>query len=174
MKLKVGDKVRIKNNLISGKTYGEYRFIDKMMEYKNKVSKIVEIEDNYITIDLDNGQWCWTEEMLEKVKDEKRMSKCKVYEMPEYVGNKVKKVIINEPCVIVILNSGEKGIAKCCPEDKFIEERGYIIALERARKEKYLNDVVKQDEIIKQHLQMFESGDNIKKYLGKLQYLYSK
>lgn len=163
MELKVGDKVRVKNNLIAGKVYGKYRFIDKMMEYKNKVSKIVEIEENCITIDLDNRRWCWSEEMLEKVKDEKEMSKFKVYEMPDYVGNEVKKVIVNEPCVIVILNSGEKGIAKCCAEDEFNEERGYIIALERARKEKYLNDVVKQDEIIKQCLKTFDEIDIYRK-----------
>lgn len=65
-------------------------------------------------------------------KEEKKMSKCKIYEMPDYVCNEVKKVIINEPCVIVILNSGEKGVAKCCPEDEFIESRGFDIAYHRA------------------------------------------
>lgn len=175
-KFKVGDKVRVRNDLVEYKLYGSFRFIDKMIKYKNKVAKIINIENNYMCIDLDDGKWCWSEEMLEKVKEDK-MSKCKVYEMPDYVRDEVKKVIINEPCVVVILNSGEKGVAKCCPEDKFIEERGYKLALARAMKEKYLNDVVRQDELIKQYIEEFEYKNTIKYYrneFDKLQRLRSK
>lgn len=101
-------------------------------------------------------------------KEKKKMNKCKVYEMPDYVGSNIKKVIINEPCVIVILNSGEKGVARCCPEDKFIEERGYKIALARAMKEKYLNNIAREDEIIKHYSHKFECRDSINKYLDRL------
>lgn len=45
----------------------------------------------------------------------------------------VVKVIINDPCVIVFLKSGEKGIAKCMQEDIFDERIGYEIAYCRAK-----------------------------------------
>lgn len=162
-KFKVGDKVRVKNDLVGYKIYGTYGFVPCMSVYKNKIATITKIKGNVISIDLDNGEWNWDEQMLEEVKEDK-MSKCKVYEMPEYVGSNIKKVIINEPCVIVILNSGEKGVAKCCPEDKFIEERGYKIAVERAIKEKYLNDVARQDTIINQLIKKFDNEDMIKNH----------
>ncbi|MDU6995945.1 MAG: hypothetical protein E6356_13880 [Terrisporobacter othiniensis] len=163
MKFKVGDKVRVKSGLKVGITYGNIEFLNIMDKYSGLKCTIENItnEGNYV---LKNSKYSlnYSEEMLEKVKEEKKMSKCKVYEMPEYVGSNVKKVIINEPCIIVILNSGEKGVAKCCPEDKFIEERGYKLALERAMKEKYLNDVVRQDTIINQWLKIFENEDKYK------------
>lgn len=66
-------------------------------------------------------------------KEEKKMSKCKIYEIPDYVRSEIKKVIVNNRTVVVILSSGHKGVATCSPEDKFIESVGYQIALLRAR-----------------------------------------
>lgn len=173
-KFKVGDKVRVKSGLVNGKQYGGITYYNQMSS--KEIYNICSV-DNDGDYNLDDNKFWYSAEMLEKVKEEKKMSKCKVYEMPDYVGNGVKKVIINEPCVIVILNSGEKGIAKCCPEDKFIEERGYKLALARAIKEKYLNDVVRQDELIKQYIEEFEYKNTIKYYrneFDKLQRLRSK
>lgn len=162
MKLKVGDKVRIKNDLINGKLYNGIPYYNQMKN--EEICNVCEV-DSEGDCKLDVNKFWYSAEMLEKVKEEKKMSKCKIYEMPDYVGNEVKKVIINEPCVVVILNTGEKGVAKCCPEDKFIEERGYMLALVRARKEKYLNNVVKQDEVINQCLKIFENEDKMNKLL---------
>lgn len=81
-------------------------------------------------------------------KEEKKMSKCKVYEMPDYVGNEVKKVIINDRTVVVILKSGHKGIATCSPEDKFIESVGYQIALIRARINKSKDNLKEKEETL--------------------------
>lgn len=159
-KFKVGDKVKVKNGLINGEEYGGIHYFNQMA---SKDTYNICIVDNDGDCKLDGNKFWYSEEMLEEVKEDK-MSKCKVYEMPDYVENEVKKVIINEPCVVVILNSGEKGVAKCCPEDKFIEERGYKLALARARKEKYLNDVVKQDEIINEHLTTFKHENIVKAY----------
>ena len=170
-KLKVGDKVRVREDLVNGEVYGGITYFNKM---KNKDINTIHKVDDVGDCKINENNFWYSKEMLEKVKEEKNMSKCKVYEMPDYVRNEVKKVIVNEPCVIVILNSGEKCMAKCCPEDKFIEERGYKIALERARKEKYLNDVVRQDEIIKQYIKEFENEDSVRDYLDTLHQLYSK
>lgn len=64
---------------------------------------------------------------------EYKKKKCKVYTKHEYIHDNVKKVIVNEPCVIVILKTGEKGISKCHPEDIFNEELGYKIAYQRTQ-----------------------------------------
>lgn len=76
------------------------------------------------------------------------MSKCKIYEMPEYVRNEVKKVIVNNRTVVVILSSGHKGIATCSPEDKFIESVGYQIALLRARINKKEEELKRKKQVL--------------------------
>lgn len=53
----------------------------------------------------------------------------------------IEKVIINDPCVIVFLKSGEKGIAKCMPEDTFDEQIGYEIAYCKAKIKALSNDI---------------------------------
>jgi len=135
-------------------------------DFKQDTCYLLELRDDKIIIRYANKKYYMNKGHtiidFDDLFDEKKKKECKVYEMPEYVGNKVKKVIINEPCVIVILNSGEKGIAKCCPEDEFNEERGYKIALERAMKEEYLNAVVRQDTIINQWIKIFENEDKYK------------
>lgn len=151
MKLKVGDKVRIKNDLREYNTYGKERFMPEMSEYKNKVAIINKavVNDKFI-IDLDDGKWWWTEEMLDKLpEEENKMSKCKVYTMPNYVDSDVQKVIVNKPCVIVFLRTGEKGIAKCYPGDEFSEERGYMIAYKRATIERIKSELEHEECILK-------------------------
>ena len=56
----------------------------------------------------------------------------KTYKMPDYVHKNVLKVIISNPCVVVFLNDGTKGLARCHEEDIFDEELGYDIAYRRA------------------------------------------
>lgn len=152
MELKVGDKVRIKNDLIDYKVYGACGFVSRMSMYKNKVTIITEIEGNYIYIDLDNGKWVWSKEMLEKVEEEDKVKKCKIYWMPKYVASDVQKVIVNKPCVIVFLKTGEKGIARCCSGDEFSEEQGYMIAYKRATIERLKNELEHEECILKSYV----------------------
>ena len=49
---------------------------------------------------------------------------------------------MNEPCVIVYLDTGEKGMAKCCEGDIFDEELGYKIAYHRATIERLKNEII--------------------------------
>lgn len=66
MKFKVGDKVKIKENL-SSKEYGVAYFTSQMKKYRGKEAKITyisQIGDAY-RLDIDNDSWWWTENMLE-------------------------------------------------------------------------------------------------------------
>ena len=86
-KFKVGDKVRIKENLKVGCRYNNgCFFVQEMEKYKGKNAVIknghipaylngnMEIENanNYrYKLDIDNGDWFWSSSMLEKVEDKK-------------------------------------------------------------------------------------------------------
>ena len=72
MKYKVGDKVRIKNNLDVNSMYGGWMFNCLMEEYKGKLATITEAIDfkQYYHLDTDNKRFCWTDEMLEGVETE--------------------------------------------------------------------------------------------------------
>lgn len=164
MKFKIGDKVRIRKDLVGGRYYNGVLYIDDM--YIDDICEITAVSKTKYYV---NAGWGYSEEMLEGV--ENKMNKCKIYEMPNYVRNEVKKVIINEPCVIVFLISGEKGVAKCCPEDEFDENIGYSIALHRARIEKNKNDMCRNNEFIKQYIKI---QDNFKIMERKIEELDKK
>ena len=84
-KFKVGDKVRIKEDLKVGCTYNDgCDFISEMEKYKGKTAVIknghipvylndtVENANNYrYELDIDDGYWWWSSSMLEKVEDKK-------------------------------------------------------------------------------------------------------
>lgn len=68
-KYKVGDKVRIREDLIIGERYNNgITFISDMAQYMGKVATITNIifGDHYI-IDLDDNNWCWADEMFEDI-----------------------------------------------------------------------------------------------------------
>ena len=78
MNFKLGDIVKVKNNLISGKTYGTY-FNEEMEKFCGNKYKIVSIHkstsyvywynlDGLIREENDSGYWDFTDEMLEPSK----------------------------------------------------------------------------------------------------------
>lgn len=69
MKFKIGDKVRVREDLVVGNYYGRECFVGKMEYNKCKVFEIKGIcEGAYI---FEEDGFHWTDEMLEKVKKEK-------------------------------------------------------------------------------------------------------
>lgn len=69
MKYKIGDRVKIRDDLIPGEYYGEDIFSSGMHQYAGKIATIIGIDTkSYISyiIDLDNGDWSWTDEMFKK------------------------------------------------------------------------------------------------------------
>ena len=71
VKFKVGDKVVVKKQLISGVDYGGFPFVDSMKEYRGKVVTIHEINSRVMAYEIteDGGEAYWTDEMLEPIED---------------------------------------------------------------------------------------------------------
>ena len=95
MKFKVGDTVRIKNNLIVGQEYNDYVFDKDMEQYKGLTSTIKHVCTPYYRIDIDNGRFGWTEDMLEPCKDYRELLQTGVFgeisngEVFVVIGNKL-------------------------------------------------------------------------------------
>ena len=71
MKFKVGDKVRVREDLIVGKGYGWFSFVKTMEEHLGEVATIQGIDPQTKTygIEEDDGEAYWTDEMLEPIED---------------------------------------------------------------------------------------------------------
>ena len=67
MKYKVGDKVRVRKDLIPGNKYGKVLYISSMDEFKDKECVITNIDD--LAYQLNNSGCWWSEEMFESVDD---------------------------------------------------------------------------------------------------------
>lgn len=68
MKFKVGDKARVKKDLEGDKTYGVDSFVYGMEKYRGKIVTIIGVwNDGEYRIKEDNGDWFWTDEMLEPI-----------------------------------------------------------------------------------------------------------
>lgn len=65
MKYKVGDRVRIRTDLIINNPYGKCCFIKEMDKYKGVEATINCILDNIYLLNIDNGKFLWTDDMLE-------------------------------------------------------------------------------------------------------------
>lgn len=116
MKYKVGDKVRVRKDLVVDKRYGIDVFTEGMKKYSGKTMTVVNIiSTGKYEFKEDNKTWSWTDEMLENVENINIIVD----------GNKV------------IAKRGNKvGIAKCSPEDDFDIFTGVRIAIDKLE-EKY-------------------------------------
>ena len=63
---KVGDKIRIRENLKVGRVYGRVNFTRPMIEFLGKEATITDIvEVGYVSLDIDNDRFLWSTEMFE-------------------------------------------------------------------------------------------------------------
>ena len=86
MKYKIGDRVRIREDLEVDCVYGDFGcFIQGMNKHKGKVAKIISIVnyafDNCYKIDLDGGIYMWTDKMLESVELNKEHFKSEILDI---------------------------------------------------------------------------------------------
>ncbi len=111
MKYKVGDKVRVKKDLVADRIYGYVVFVNDMEKYCGKTVTIKSItESGRYKLEEDSAKRYWTDEMLEDV------ANINIF----IDGNKV------------IAKKGNKaGIARCSPEDEFDIFTGARLAIDR-------------------------------------------
>lgn len=69
MKYKVGDKVKIKENLIVGKTYGGLYLHDGAGRHIGEETIVTKVERDRYRLAVDNSSRIWTGEMLEPVEE---------------------------------------------------------------------------------------------------------
>lgn len=67
MKFKVRDRVKIRKDLEEGKEYNGVPFNEKMKKYEGEIAKITKKNSRCYELDIDNGDWCWSDDMLEHV-----------------------------------------------------------------------------------------------------------
>jgi hypothetical protein len=67
MKYKIGDRVRVRKDLVHGKAYGGQTFY--MDDWKGKVVTISSVTHGYYEIADDKDEWWWSDEMFEDVAD---------------------------------------------------------------------------------------------------------
>lgn len=64
MKYKVGDKVKIREDLIEYKSYGDCSFLSAMEPWRGQVAAIACCKESSYLLEGD-GKWDWTDEMIE-------------------------------------------------------------------------------------------------------------
>lgn len=69
MKYRVGDRVKIKGNLIVGKTYGGLYLHDGAGRHIGEETIVTKVEREHYRLAVDNSSRIWTEEMLEPVEE---------------------------------------------------------------------------------------------------------
>lgn len=113
MKYKVGDKVRIRNDLVLGKRYG---YLCCLLGHKKDCDKIFTIKAiGRQAYRLNGSDFWWSEEMLEEA---------------DGMGNVKIKIAVDGNKVTAKMGK-ETGIAKCSPDDEFDIFVGAKLALER-------------------------------------------
>lgn len=66
MKFKVGDLVRVRDDLVVGRKYGSDKFIYDMEQYKGKITTIIKVFSDGTYLIKYCDWWNWADEMLEK------------------------------------------------------------------------------------------------------------
>lgn len=153
-KFKIGDKVRVKNDLIVDTFYDDRcKFISNMKDTLGKVGEIVRISRNeeriryIIKLDSDDyyNPYCFSKSMLEPMTNNNKMEIYRIDDdcpydslnkfWDDFIANRewAKVVIINNPEVIVIDKNFNIFKAKCHRSDVFNPKIGLEICCKKKR-----------------------------------------
>jgi hypothetical protein len=78
MRFKVGDTVKVREDLVAWKMYGSERVTNKMLEFKGHICIIAKAANTYYFLEEDEKKYYWTDEMLEPA-EEKNCNNCAKY-----------------------------------------------------------------------------------------------
>ena len=132
MKYKIGDIVKIKsqewydkNKDECGRVHCECLFVDDMSEYLGKTAKIIEKYDNYYDLNIDGGQWTWTDEMFEDedISNEDKNSETKKEIDWEQRRWELFKIFLSDVCLLQPWGTTDDALAKEASDraDRFIK-----------------------------------------------------
>lgn len=157
MKYKVGDKVRVKNNLQDDVFYGKVPYAKTMEKYKGEVLTIDSISKEYYFVKEDYGKFKWTDEMFEPVEemsaeeairlqaeicvDSNNCESCPIGELKEKLALKCDKFQAKYPeKVIEVIKQWKADHEKKSIETEFgwymlvVEEKTHIVKCEKPLK----------------------------------------
>lgn len=123
MKYKVGDKVRVREDLVVWESYGNLECLPGHKEYFGRIFRIKAISGKDYQLNEEYGFW-WSEEMLEEV-DEMKEKAMRVERIEIISDGKNVRAILGQ----------KVAVAKCSPEDEFDIFVGAKLALERLEKQ---------------------------------------
>lgn len=171
-KFKIGDRVRVKNDLLVDTFYDDgCKFISDMEYALGKVGVIVRIERNgryVVKFDCEDyyHSYCYSPSMLEPITNNnleiyRQGNKCPYDFLNEFWDNFMNRawakiVIINNPEVMVIDKDFNIFKARCCRNDAFNPEIGLEICCKKRKinifeneKEKKAKELVSLERMIK-------------------------
>ena len=110
-KFKVGDKVKVKKNLIPGEKYMCISVVYGMKRMCGKIATIKRVSPGYDYIVLEESDYIWSPGMLEPVKEDKLI----------FNGN-----------ATILFKDGKKYVTKCDTSDTYDREKGLLTVLAKA------------------------------------------
>lgn len=160
---KVGDKVKLRDDLVVGERYGSLELFAEMKKIQGKTCKIRSItsETNYY---IKESIFCYSAEMLELVESENTTER----EETTMATFRIKNVnIIKDKVVIVEFSNGDIQKAVCDSKDTFDFERGLEVCvmkhlLGKSAYHKALKDADKQIKAIKEAAEKAKADAELK------------
>lgn len=126
MKFKVGDKVRVREDLVVDRKYGGLTFVSSMKIYCGIVFTVDRILHGYVSYyELDEIPWAWTDEMLEPYNDNEEAHKFEAFLREVVDGNKPSTASTNRAYHLLYdLVNHDDGDAEC-----YLTEEGFESAI---------------------------------------------
>lgn len=161
---KVGDKVKLRDDLVVGERYGSLELFAEMKKIQGKTCKIRSItsETNYY---IKESIFCYSAEMLELVDATESTTESEETTMETF---RIKNVnIIKDKVVIVEFSNGDIQKAVCDSKDTFDFERGLEVCvmkhlLGKSAYHKALKDADKQIKAIKEAAEKEKANAELK------------